>query len=59
MRASYNRAKPVAEGQCHFEGANANSALEGLFLLEKMRFAKSFMEIPRKIAKDIEQINVL
>jgi hypothetical protein len=34
-------------------------ALEGLFLLEKLRYVKSFKKIPRKIAKDIDQINFL
>jgi hypothetical protein len=33
--------------------------LEGLFLLEKLRYVKSFKKIPKKIAKDIEQINTL
>jgi len=33
--------------------------LEGLFLLEKLRYVKSFRKIPKTIAKDIDQINVL
>lgn len=33
--------------------------LEGLSLLEKLRYVKSFKTIPRSIARDIEQINVL
>src|SRR6266436_2318150 len=33
--------------------------LEGLFLLEKLRYVKSFKKIPKKIAKEIDQINVL
>jgi len=33
--------------------------LEGLHLLEKLRFVKSFIRIPPKIAKNIEHINVL
>ena len=33
--------------------------LEGLFLLEKLRYVKSFKEIPKRIARDIEQINTL
>jgi len=33
--------------------------LEGLFLLEKLRYVKSFRKIPKKIAKNIDQINVL
>jgi hypothetical protein len=33
--------------------------LEGLFLLEKLRYVKSFKKIPKKIAKNIDQINVL
>ena len=33
--------------------------LEGLFLLEKLRYVKSFKKIPKKIANNIDQINVL
>src|SRR5689334_17751367 len=33
--------------------------LEGLFLLEKLRFVKSFMTVPRAVARDIEQVNSL
>jgi hypothetical protein len=41
-----------------FQNFNYN-ILEGLFLLEKLRYVKSFKRIPKTIAKDIEQINVL
>jgi len=33
--------------------------LEGLFLLEKLRYVKSFKKIRKQIAKTIDQINVL
>jgi hypothetical protein len=41
-----------------FQNFNYN-ILEGLFLLEKLRYVKSFKKIPKSIARDIEQINVL
>lgn len=41
-----------------FQNFNYN-ILEGLFLVEKLRYVKSFKKIPKGIAKDIEQINVL
>lgn len=41
-----------------FQSFNYN-ILEGLFLVEKLRYVKSFKKIPKGIAKDIEQINVL
>ncbi len=41
-----------------FQNFNYN-VLEGLFLLEKLRYVKSFKMIPKTIAKNIEQINVL
>jgi len=41
-----------------FQGFNYN-ILEGLFLLEKLRYVKSFRKIPKKIAKDIDKINTL
>jgi|SRR6266853_1022524 len=41
-----------------FQNFNYN-ILEGLFLLEKLRYVKSFMKIPKKIAKDIDKINAL
>jgi hypothetical protein len=33
--------------------------LEGLFLLEKLRYVRSFMKIPKKITKNIDKINTL
>lgn len=41
-----------------FQEFNYN-ILEGLSLLEKLRYVKSFRKMPKRIARDIEQINTL
>jgi|SRR5467141_2116531 hypothetical protein len=41
-----------------FKNFNYN-ILEGLFLLEKLRYVRSFMKIPKKITKNIDKINTL